>query len=432
MSVTYEGRVIDALLKNGDMISILGEPMDSLMESHKDIWDFVKNYYQKYSELPTPGIVKEEFGDDFEHNENIEGATRHHIDTLRKKKLEAASEHLAKKFADSLASREVEVDKLLAHLQKRISDIQREAGVARVVDVRDHEDAVTHYKKVKQLSDLHDGRPGIPFGFEHMDEAYPTGMSAGHLIIALGYSGLGKTWFVIKLAINAWLNGYSPLIINLEMSPEELRDRIYFLISHYSMTDLVRANIDPDQFQAWAKEFMKNKPEFNLVGNDTFGSFSVDMVHSKIEQYKPDIVFLDYMGLFSDRAFSTDEKVRMKNLSRELKQLGTACKIPVVAISAVTGKDKKDRATPPHIAQVAWSSGIEYDANHAFAIHTHFDEATQKPVKTEIVCRKNRHGSLYDFFVKMNLEDGTIEEIPDAEQVMLANGDDGDAYLDED
>lgn len=243
-----------------------------------------------------------------------------------------------------------------------------------------------------------------------------------------------NTWFTIKLLINAWLRGNNVLFINLEMSPEELRDRIYFLISQYSMKDLAKADIDIEGFQLWADDFMKGKAEFNVVGNDNFGDFSVDMIHAKIEQYNPDIVGLDYLSLFIDREYTSEESRRMKNLSRQIKQLAMACEIPIIAIAAVTGKDKKDRNSPPEIAQVAWSSGIEYDANWAIAVHTHLNEKSQLAEKTEIACRKNRNGPLFNFDVKMDLENGIIEEISDEEQMemLLDSDDDPMAFLDED
>jgi replicative DNA helicase len=208
------------------------------------------------------------------------------------------------------------------------------------------------------------------------------------------------------------------------MSPEELRDRIYFLISHYSMDDLVKAEIDPDQFREWAKEYMADKQPFFLVGNDGFGSFTTDMVAGKIEQYKPDIVYLDYLQLFSDRANSQNDVTRARATARELKELAMASQVPIFVISAVTGKDKKDRLVPPSLAQVAWSSEIEYAANLALAIHTHRDIKTQKAKDTEIVILKNRHGGLASFNVKMDLVVGTITEIQEDEQLGWVDADD--------
>ncbi len=425
--MNHEQRALSALIKNSDMVSIMGDQLGTLLESHKDVWDFIDHYYRSNKAVPPAEVVLDTFPE-FEYDDEIKGATKHYVERLKALKQQTEIQVLMAKVGEGI-KKGVSPEVLLQKISKKVVQVQRATGVARSIDVRDTEDALDHFDRVKQLVAQHDGRPGIAFGYEFMDEHYPTGAAPGHLIVGLGYSGLGKTWFCISLMINAWKQGYSPLIINLEMSPEDLRDRIYLLISHYSMNDLVRANIDAEDFKAWAKDFMKGKAEFHLVGNDTFDDFSVDMVHAKVEQYRPDILLLDYASLFTDREHSQQETVRMKNLSRQLKQLATAMKIPIILISAVTGKDKKDRVNPPDIAQVAWSSGIEYDANLAFAIHTHRNPMNQKAEKTEIVCRKNRHGELFSFFVKMDLVAGTITEVPVEDQIDYLDSD--QSYLDD-
>jgi replicative DNA helicase len=421
--MNHEARAISALLINKDMMSALAENMGTLLVSHKNIWDFIYQYYRDNRQVPPVSVVTEVFGAGFEFTEDLEGATRHYAKVLR---VERAAQELDRLVAGAAAARDSGegIQDILDHISKRTSEIQRGSGLSRSVDVRDIEDAEQEFDRRRELAALHGGQIGIQTGFKYIDDNYPTGMAPGHFVVALGYSGLGKTWFMIQLAINAWKQGYKPLIINLEMSPEELRDRIYFLISHYSMDDLVKAEIDPDQFREWAKEYMADKQPFFLVGNDGFGSFTTDMVAGKIEQYKPDIVYLDYLQLFSDRANSQNDVTRARATARELKELAMASQVPIFVISAVTGKDKKDRLVPPSLAQVAWSSEIEYAANLALAIHTHRDIKTQKAKDTEIVILKNRHGGLASFNVKMDLVVGTITEIQEDEQLGWVDADD--------
>ena len=429
MAINYEARVLSSLLRRQDVVSVMGENLNDLLKTHKDIWEFIWNYYQRNRETPSANIVLEEFPD-FEYIEDLDGATKHHIDKLRQISQKEEINYLVAKISEAVQKGD-DPAKILNAINKKVSEVQRRTGASRVIDVRDTEDAVSNLIRVKELAAAHGGKPGLSFGFKQMDDAYPTGMGPGHFIVGLGWSGLGKTWFCIKLMINAWLQGYSPLIINLEMTPEEMRDRIYFLVSQYSMSDLVRAEIDPDDFRRWAQDFMDGKAEFNIVGMEGFGAFSTNMVRSKIEQFKPDVVLADYLQLFTDSMDSQNETDRMKRTAREFKQLATLTKIPIMVISAVTGKDKKDRANPPSIAQVSYSSEIEYAANLAFAIHTHFDPNTNKAKDTEIVCRKNRHGPLFDFRVKMDLENGTIEEIPEEDQMAAMLEEDEMSFLDE-
>lgn len=429
--MNHEARALSALLKNGDMISVMSDNIGTMMISHKDIWEFIWLYYQTNRATPPVSIVIEEYPD-FDYQESIEGATKHYVESLREHTAKAELERVIVGAVKSMSEGKARATDLLDHFNKRIAAIQRQTGTSRAIDVRDIDNATEHYDKVKELSKLHNGQPGISTGFQFMDEVYATGMAPGHFIVLMGFSGSCKSWFGIKLMINAWLQGYSPMIINLEMTPEELRDRIYFLISTYNMSDLVKADIELDQFAAWAEDFMKGKAEFHLVGNEGFGNFTTAMVRAKIEQYKPDIVLLDYLQLFSDQAQSNSEIERAKRTAREVNMIAKSARIPIIGITAVTGKDKKDRINPPEIAQVAWSSEIEYAANLAFAVHTNREAITNKAKPTDIVCRKNRHGELFQFTVKMDFENGIITEIEPEDQLhYLADNEDNLEFLDE-
>lgn len=421
-----EAKIISSLIKNQDMIMIMSENMPNVLPTSIDMWDDIWQYYQVNKEV-IPLSVFEEMHPDFKYIE-LEGKTLHYIAAQKENLARIALEAVLKNLAKDLKAGNIKPSVLLAHTTKRLTEEARSTGTSRTVDVRDTESTVQHLEKTRQQVELHGGQVGIPFGFEEMDRCYPTGMAPGHLMFLLGYSGHFKSWVALKIIINAWEAGYPVMVINLEMTPEELRERILFLISEYSMDDMVRANVDPDSFRKWSTEYMDGKADFNLVGTESYGEFSVDMIQAKIEQYKPALILLDYTQLFSDRARSDDERMRAKKTARELKQLANASRTAILAVTAVTGKDKKDRLVAPHVAQVAFSSEIEYAANLAFAVHTHRNDDNEV-IRTEIIARKSRHGDLFAFNVKTDFEKGTIDVIEEDDADYLNTDDDLD-YLD--
>ena len=121
--------------------------------------------------------------------------------------------------------------------------------------------------------------------------------------------------------------------------------------------------------------------------------------------HRPDIVIVDYLQLMKDNAKTQAMTPRMLNLSRELKMLATANNIPVVGLTAVTDEDGDKRDGPPVLSQISWSSGIEYDANLAIAIHRMDDSNL-----VEAVGRKNRHGDLFDFYFDVDFNAGIWTE----------------------
>jgi replicative DNA helicase len=187
------------------------------------------------------------------------------------------------------------------------------------------------------------------------------------------------------------------------MSPEEYRERIYATMSRgaFKISDLSRGDVDKDDFRTWAKKNLENKSDFVVVSNEGNSDVTPNFVRGKIEMHKPDLVILDYLQLMNDNGKSQAMTPRMLNLSREIKLLSVDAAIPIVSITAVTDEDNDKRDAPPVLSQVAWSKGIEYDANLAIAVHRYDDTN-----RVEIVGRKNRHGDLFSVFFEVDFNSG--------------------------
>jgi replicative DNA helicase len=252
------------------------------------------------------------------------------------------------------------------------------------------------------------GAPGILTGFDAIDKAYPTGMAPGHLIVAIGWPGRGKTWFTSYLACKAWEQGFKPMIVSLEMSPENMRDRIYTMMGSglFRASDFAKGDVNVDTFRSWGQKRFENKNGFILVSNEGMGEVNANTVQAKIDQHKPDLVILDYHQLFSDNKRSNGATERNMNVSREFKMLAMTNNIPVIDITAATMDDITDQDAPPMLSQVAWSKAIEYDADMAIAIHKYTDTNM-----IEVVSRKNRHGQEFNVFLDWDINRGIIKEI---------------------
>jgi replicative DNA helicase len=273
------------------------------------------------------------------------------------------------------------------------------------VNLTDYADAEKHIEAVRDRSEKMGGSPGIKTGFQSIDLSYPTGMAGGHYIVTIGYPSRGKTWFTAYLAVKAWEQGFKPMIVSLEMSPEDMRNRIYGLMGSglFKVSDFQQGTVDIDNFRSWGKRHLEGKNDFIVVSSE--GDVSPSTIQGKIDQHKPDLVICDYMQLMTDNRKSEILTPRMMNLSRELKLLAVNNNLPVVAISAVTMDDTNSQDDPPRLSQVAWSKAIEYDADMAMSVHKHKDTNV-----IEVVSAKNRHGPEFAVFLEVDLNLGIIKE----------------------
>jgi replicative DNA helicase len=402
--VNTEAEVISAVCKNKDISTLLADNVDDLFTSHKDIWEGLKSYYYKFKAVPEAGVLQEKFRD-FEPV-SVKAETGYYLDKLKNEYLSNRLKNIIIQAGSSL--KEDAASRVLSDMQSKLANLSRYTNNVRDIDITDADAAERHFMSVKERSAVMGGSPGILTGFDAIDKAYPTGMAPGHLIVAIGWPGRGKTWFTSYLACKAWEQGFKPMIISLEMSPENMRDRIYTMMGSglFRASDFSRGDVNIDDFRSWSKKRFENKNGFILVSNEGMGDVTPATVQGKIDQHKPDLVILDYHQLFNDNKRSNSEVERNRNISREFKLLAVSNNIPVIDITAATADDISDQDEPPMMSQVAWSKAIEYDADMAMAIHRY-----PNTNMIEVVSRKNRHGHEFDFYLDWDINRGIIKPI---------------------
>lgn len=402
-----EATLISAVCKNKDISVLLAENVDELFVSHKDVWDGLKSYYAKFKAVPEVGVLQDKFKD-FDPDPAVSAETGYYLDQLKSEYLSYRLKSIILKSSSAL--KEDAPARVIAEMQVQLMALSKFTNNVRDVDITDYELAQKHFDAVKERSSIMGGAPGILTGFQAIDKAYPTGMAPGHLIVAIGWPGRGKTWFTSYLACKAWEQGFKPMIISLEMSPEDMRNRIYTMMGSglFRASDFARGDIDTDTFNSWGKKRFENKNGFILVSNEGMGEVNANTVQAKIDQHKPDLVILDYHQLFTDTKRSMGATERNMNISREFKMLAMTNNIPVIDITAATQDDVSDQDGPPMLNQVAWSKAIEYDADMAIAIHRYPDTNL-----IEVVSRKNRHGSDFAFYLDWEINRGIIKELYD-------------------
>jgi replicative DNA helicase len=401
-----ESAVITAVCTNKDISVVLADNVDEIFTTHRDVWEGLKSYYLKFKAVPDVSILTEKFKD-FEPA-SVKGETGYYLDNLKNEYLSGRIRNLLLSSGASLKTNAS--GRVIADMQKELTGLSRLTNNVRDVDLTDFKLAEKHFESVKSRSDAMGGSPGIMTGFKAIDYAYPTGMAGGHLMVMIGWPGKGKTWFSSYLACKAWEQGFKPMIISLEMSPENMRDRIYTMMGSglFKASDFARGAIDMAQFDDWGTKKFANKNNFILISNEGMSQVTPTTVQAKIDQYKPDLVIMDYHQLFTDSNNSKNPTERNMNISREFKSLAMRNNIPIIDITAATAEETSDHDSPPMLNQVAWSKAIEYDADIAVAIHKNSDSNIM-----EIVSRKNRHGTEFGMYLDWDLNRGIVKEVYD-------------------
>lgn len=400
---TTEEKLINSVCETKD-VAVLMECDSELLGPWQPVWEDARKYYNRYNAVPDVSVLREKYA----HLDavDVRGASAHYLANLRAEFIKTKTEKLMEKAA--LKFKDQPAEKVLAEFQAQLARLNRYTNSVRDLDLTDYEAAERRIQATKERADAMGGRVGIPTGVDFVDQAYITGMAPGHLIVFIGWPGKAKTWGAAHVACNAFARGFKPMIVSLEMTPENMADRIYTIMGSglFRASDFARGDINVDDFREFSKKHFPAKNRFALVSNDGINDVTPNIIHGKIEQHHPDLVILDYAQLMSDNRKSDGMTPRMMNLSREIKNLAVTSNIPIILITAATAEESSDREQPPTLDKVAWSKAIEYDADMAVAIHKH-DESNL----VEWVGRKNRHGELFDGLLDWEIDTGVIQTV---------------------
>lgn len=219
-----EAKVISAVLQDKQLHVLLQANVETLLRTHNDVWNFIRLYAENNGTVPPSSLVVEKFRD-FEVLKDV-GATKHHLEELQ-------TEYLNDSLKDILRSAATEVQggqgiQALEDLITKTSTLKKNTSSIRDIDATDLDSAIAYFENVKEQQAL--GQRGIKTGLPGFDNYLPSGIMPGQLGVFLAYPGIGKSWMALYFAVQAWKQGKTPLIISLEMSETEVRNRVFTIM----------------------------------------------------------------------------------------------------------------------------------------------------------------------------------------------------------
>lgn len=214
---------------------------------------------------------------------------------------------------------------------------------------------------------------GVPSGFSDLDKV-TNGWQNSDLIIVAGRPAMGKTAFVLSQAKNMSKNNYPVLFFSLEMSSEQLMNRIISAESQIE-NDKIRSGqmyeADWQRLEAVIPEIQKLK----LFIDDT-AAISLFELRSKALQMKQkagiSCIIIDYLQLMtiSNKDFKGNREQEVATISRGLKQLAKELDVPIIALSQLSRNTvQRGGDLEPRLSDLRDSGAIEQDADIVCFIH---------------------------------------------------------------
>src|SRR5699024_7604629 len=178
-------------------------------------------------------------------------------------------------------------------------------------------------EKIEMASRTQGNVTGIPTGFIDLDYKM-SGFQPSDLILVAARPSMGKTAFVLNIAqYMAFHNHVTAAIFSLEMSKEQLVNRMLSLESKVDSQSIRTGNLEDDD---WAKLI----EGANIIGNsnliiDDKPGISISELRSKCGKYKMEhnlgVIFIDYLQLMTGSGRSESRQQEISEISRSLKAL---------------------------------------------------------------------------------------------------------------
>lgn len=401
--MNYEIRLLNAIVDTDNLVEAINQGIENVFIEYRDVWNFVLSHYDNHKKVPSKETIKSHFSD-FEFFSTPEPLA-YYVDEAKRESLSYQTRQIIAN-AHTLLS-EQGPREALSSLMEQTSKLYKFSSNLKDTDlVSEWRD---RYQDLKERSENPDNQyVGIPSGISVIDKTFG-GWQEGDFIVLLGWTGVGKSFVARLFAVNAWKAGYRPMIISLEMNKKQEGQRLDTLLNngegYFTNTDLIKANPEiVSTYEGWGEKTFDGKHPIYLITSEGLETADQNMVQAKIDQYQPDLVVLDYHGLFDDSSGARNETEKSKNLSKAFKRIAVKNNIPIIDVAAVTMSDGHgDR--PPELEEVAWSKQLAYDADLVLAIHREFNSD-----QFQIVSRKVRRATQFGFYLRWNLETGEWKE----------------------
>jgi replicative DNA helicase len=392
--------VTDALLRGG---SVRG-------------WEFIDDHVLEYGEIPSISFFTAKTGIDVVEPEDGLPVL---IDDLKKRELWTRLAASHEEIGDHLGRREVhealEVFQSTSH--EAFKDGLSGSGIGSLL--ASGSEVIAFYEKMKR------GERGIITPWEAMNEM-TLGWWPGDFVVFVARMGVGKTFLMLMLARQAWLEGKKVLFVGTEMPRSKLALRFYAIHLKLPYQDLRKGQLASPQ-EAALREGIKDLESsegLDVVGDDF--DASIAEIEAAVEEVKPDILFVD--GLYLVQNEGKDRHTRVSNTADDLKKLARRKGIPVVTSTQFNREVGDNSKSKVSAANVGISDVIGWNADVMFGLFQTDDMEEDSIMGVRPM--KIREGKGKDFFSNWKFGEMNFDQVETDGSTPGNYGDDYDGIPD--
>ena len=306
--------------------------------------------------------------------------------------------HVTEEIAGACYAGKDKTENILADTEKKIFDVlnrRREQDYVPIQEV-----AISALERIHKAARTKSLITGVPTGFTDLDRKL-AGLQPSDLILLAARPSMGKTAFALNIAQHACLKkGYCTAIFSLEMSKEQLMNRMYAMETRVNSENIRVGNLadsDWDRIIEATEMFSNSK----LILDDTPG-ISVSELRTKCRKYKLEfglqLIIIDYLQLMtgSGRRGNDNRQQEISEISRSLKAIARELNCPIIALSQLSRAVESRNDKRPMLSDLRESGAIEQDADVVMFLYRddYYNHDSPKKNICEVIIAKQRNGPI--------------------------------------
>lgn len=296
------------------------------------------------------------------------------------------------------ADGDVDINLVLDNAEKDILEIAKTANnTDRIVEPAEYiMNAFTEIEK--RYNSSQDGKLfGLDTGFSELNRM-TGGLQKSDLIILGARPSMGKTAFALNILANLARKNVPVAIFSLEMSSEQLTNRLFSLYGLIDSNSIRLGKLDGNELErlTLTSTILSGKP---LYIDDT-ASLNMSKLRTKARKLKREkdikLLVIDYLQLMQGSSRKIDRQQEISEISRSLKLLARELDITIIALSQLSRAVESRQDKRPMLSDIRESGAIEQDADIVMFLYRdeYYNANTNDKGLTELIIAKHRNGAI--------------------------------------
>ena len=249
-------------------------------------------------------------------------------------------------------------------------------------------------KKVKNQI-IEPQEPIFQTGFRDLDILLAS-IEKSSLVTIGGRPAMGKTSFIVSIMLKFLEQNKKCLFFTLDMSESCFIKRLIPTAAEVDFSGLSRNKLNEIEKEKISAAFDKLS-KFNLTIIDD--TRKIEGIKEKIEQEKPEIVFIDYLQLF-DTPIKKQKNDAIEDIMRSLKKLAKDNNCLIFVLSQLSRAIENRCDKRPMLCDLRDSGSIETISDVVLFIYReeyYNRDIVENKGRTEIIVAKNNFGATFAF-----------------------------------